>query len=114
MSDLTGCTPLSEDLPHASFIQRMPAITDGRQLPDMGTMTARLSWEERRGSSPIRLPAPLLPPASISLIETAKANRVEPYAYLKHVFGALPAAVAAEDDDAITRLLPWNVATANA
>ena len=45
-----------------------------------------------------------------SLIETAKANRVEPYAYLSQVFEKLPAAIAADDDDAISRLLPWNVA----
>jgi hypothetical protein len=42
MSDLTGWAPLREDVPYVSFIQRMPTITDGRQLPDMGTMTARL------------------------------------------------------------------------
>ena len=49
-----------------------------------------------------------------SLIETAKVNGVEPYAYLKRVFEELPAAIAADDDAAITRLLPWNVATADA
>ena len=49
-----------------------------------------------------------------SLIETAKANRVEPYAYLKRVFEELPAAIAADDDDAINRLLPWNVAATDA
>jgi len=49
-----------------------------------------------------------------SLIETAKANGVEPYAYLKRVFEELPAVVAADDDDAITRLLPWNVTATDA
>lgn len=49
-----------------------------------------------------------------SLIETAKANGVEPYAYLKRVFEELPATIAADDDDAITRLLPWNVADTDA
>ena len=49
-----------------------------------------------------------------SLIETAKANRLEPYAYLARVFEELPAAIAADDDDAINRLLPWNVAATNA
>jgi transposase len=44
-----------------------------------------------------------------SLIETAKANGLEPYAYLSQVFEELPAAVVAEDEDAITRLLPWNI-----
>jgi len=42
-----------------------------------------------------------------SLIETAKANGVEPYAYLKHVFQSLPAANTEADIDA---LLPWNIA----
>jgi len=41
-----------------------------------------------------------------SLIETAKANDVEPYAYLLHVFTELPKAKTAEDIEA---LLPWNV-----
>jgi transposase len=48
-----------------------------------------------------------------SLIETAKANGLEPYAYLRRVFEELPAAIA-DDDDAITRLLPWNVAATDA
>ena len=41
-----------------------------------------------------------------SLIETARANGLEPYAYLRHVFTELPKAVTAEDIEA---LLPWNV-----
>ena len=41
-----------------------------------------------------------------SLIETAKANRLEPYAYLKQVFTQLPNAQTIEDVD---QLLPWNV-----
>ena len=44
-----------------------------------------------------------------SLIETAKANGLEPYAYLRHVFTELPKAVTAEDIEA---LLPWNIAPA--
>ena len=36
-----------------------------------------------------------------SLIETAKANGLEPYAYLARVFADLPAAIAATDDAAI-------------
>lgn len=42
-----------------------------------------------------------------SLIETAKANGVEPYAYLARVFAELPAAKTAAEIDA---LLPWNIA----
>jgi hypothetical protein len=42
-----------------------------------------------------------------SLIETAKANGVEPYAYLRHVFTELPKATTLADIEA---LLPWNIA----
>jgi transposase len=41
-----------------------------------------------------------------SLIETAKANKLEPYAYLRHIFDRLPTASSLEDYEA---LLPWNV-----
>jgi transposase len=41
-----------------------------------------------------------------SLIETAKANKLEPYAYLRHIFDRLPLASSLEDYEA---LLPWNV-----
>jgi len=41
-----------------------------------------------------------------SLVETAKANGLEPYAYLRHVLTALPRAESVDDIDA---LLPWNV-----
>ncbi len=43
-----------------------------------------------------------------SLIETAKANGLEPYAYLRNVFTELPKAASVEDIEA---LLPWNVQT---
>jgi transposase len=41
-----------------------------------------------------------------SLIETAKANGIEPYAYLRRVFTDLPNAQSVEQIEA---LLPWNV-----
>jgi transposase len=41
-----------------------------------------------------------------SLVETARANGIEPHAYLAQVFTRLPAASALEDFEA---LLPWNV-----
>ena len=41
-----------------------------------------------------------------SLIETAKANQLEPYAYLKEIFTQLPNAKSIEDVD---QLLPWLV-----
>jgi transposase len=41
-----------------------------------------------------------------SLIETAKANGLEPYYYLAHVFRELPNATTLDD---IEKLLPWQV-----
>jgi transposase len=41
-----------------------------------------------------------------SVIETAKANGLEPYAYLRRAFSALPAATSVADIEA---LLPWNI-----
>lgn len=40
-----------------------------------------------------------------SVIETAKANGLEPYAYLRKIFTALPQATSVEQIEA---LLPWN------
>ena len=42
-----------------------------------------------------------------SLIETCKANQVDPYAYLLSLFKILPLAKTADDYEA---LLPWNLA----
>lgn len=42
-----------------------------------------------------------------SLIETAKANKLEPYAYLRYIFEMLPLAAASLED--YEALLPWNV-----
>jgi transposase len=44
-----------------------------------------------------------------SLVETAKANGIEPHAYLAHLFAQLPLATTVEDFEA---LLPWNVKAA--
>jgi len=41
-----------------------------------------------------------------SLIETVKANNIEPYGYLKRVFTELPQATCIEDIEA---LLPWKI-----
>jgi hypothetical protein len=46
-----------------------------------------------------------------SLIETAKANGVEPYRYLVALFKKLPLAQTADDYEA---LLPWRIALADA
>ena len=42
-----------------------------------------------------------------SLVQTAKANDVEPYQWLCHVLRDLPAAKNVDDVEA---LLPWNIA----
>ena len=44
-----------------------------------------------------------------SLIETAKVNGLEPYAYLRHVFAELPKAKTQAE---IETLLPWNIVLA--
>jgi transposase len=36
-----------------------------------------------------------------SLIETAKANKLEPYAYLRYIFEQLPMAETLEDHEAL-------------
>ena len=41
-----------------------------------------------------------------TLVETAKANGVEPYAYLQRVVRNI---AAADTDEALEALLPWNV-----
>ena len=41
-----------------------------------------------------------------SLVMTARANEVEPFAYLSELFARLPAATTLE---AIEALLPWNL-----
>jgi|TARA_R110000772_G_scaffold268726_1_gene398215 transposase len=46
-----------------------------------------------------------------SLIETAKACGLEPYAYLREVFARLPQAKTVED---IEQLLPWRNAPVSA
>jgi len=45
-----------------------------------------------------------------SLVETAKANDLEPSAYLKTIFTLLPQAKTVEDIEA---LLPWNINAKN-
>lgn len=46
--------------------------------------------------------------ALYSIIITCRANGIDPYGYLTHVFTKLPLAVTADDVEA---LLPWNVST---
>jgi transposase len=41
-----------------------------------------------------------------SLVQTCRANEIEPYAYLRRLFAELPAAETVERFEA---LLPWNL-----
>jgi len=41
-----------------------------------------------------------------SLVETAKANNLEPYRYMEKLFDRIPAAESKED---LEKLLPWNI-----
>jgi len=43
-----------------------------------------------------------------SIVETAKENRLNPYAYLMHLFEKLPN-LESRDNEALDQLLPWNV-----
>ena len=43
-----------------------------------------------------------------SIVETAKENRLNPYAYLTHLFEKLPN-LESRDNEALDQLLPWNV-----
>ena len=43
-----------------------------------------------------------------SLIETAKANKLEQHAYLKYILTELPKLGRHAKSDQITQLLPWN------
>ena len=44
--------------------------------------------------------------ALYGLVETAKANQIEPYSYLKMIFAELPNMTSLAE---IERLLPWNL-----
>jgi len=84
-------------------------LADGRLAPDNNAtenairpfVIGRKNW--LFGGTPEGAAASAL---FYSLIETAKANMLEPYAYLRFMFEKLPTATTLEDYDA---LLPWNV-----
>jgi transposase len=69
---------------------------DNGIVPDMGRKAWRFSDTPAGADASAR---------AYSLIETAKANRIEPYAYLRHVFTELPKATTLAE---IEVLLPWN------
>ena len=84
-------------------------LADGRLSPDNNAaenairpfVVGRKNW--LFGGTPEGAAASAL---FYSLIETAKANKLEPHAYLRFIFEKLPTATTLEDYEA---LLPWNV-----
>src|SRR5437879_11279623 len=85
MDHRSGGTLLTVLLSKAPPEERVPAIVDLDFLPDMGRMTARLSSEGPTGCLPDHC-VPASAPPLMSLIQSAKLNRHDPYAYLKDVF----------------------------
>ena len=61
----------------------------------------RKNWLFSQSQAGVRASANLY-----SLVETAKVNGLEPYAYLRQIFTLLPQAETVED---VEKLLPWNV-----
>jgi len=44
-----------------------------------------------------------------SLVQTAKANNLEPYAFLKHLLTEIPLLGRHYESDALEQLMPWNL-----
>jgi len=96
---------------HNEWIKLIVYIDDGRlKIDNNGAENAirpfvigRKNWLFSYSVNGVKASANLY-----SLIETAKANGLEPYAYLRNVFTELPRAVSVEDIEA---LLPWNAPT---
>lgn len=42
-----------------------------------------------------------------SLVETAKANSLNPYMYLKHLFEIMPQLPDSTDSEVLSKLVPW-------
>ncbi len=57
------------------------------------------------GIHAVRHPLSVVPAREFNHLESAKANGIEPYAYLRYVFTELPKAQSVADFEA---LLPWN------
>lgn len=87
-------------------VKRMPAIVDGHALPDMGRMTRREPVSRRNWLFSDTVHGAKDSANLCSLIETARANSLEPHAYLRHVFAELPKAETVEQIEA---LLPYRL-----
>jgi hypothetical protein len=61
----------------------------------------------KQSGCPFVFPAFVFPANLYSLIETCKANRIDPYGHLVSLFCKLPTAQSADDFEA---LLPWRLA----
>jgi hypothetical protein len=65
-----------------------------------------LWWDVRAGCSATPSKGAIASANLFSIVETAKANGVEPHAYLSLLFARLPCAKTVDDFEA---LLPWRV-----
>ena len=79
------------------------SITNGAENAIRPFVLGRKNWLFSASIKGVKASANLY-----SLIETAKVNGLEPYAYLRHIFTELPKA---ETIEAIEALLPGNVDT---
>jgi transposase len=43
-----------------------------------------------------------------SIVETAKANGLNPHLYLKHLFECMPQLADPTDPEALSKLIPWS------
>jgi hypothetical protein len=105
--DHLTCRSLFAVLPSkTTTVECMPAVENLYFLPDMSRMTPRLSSEGRHWLVADTVGGANASANLYSLIETAKANNIEPYRYLVALFKKLPLAQSVDDYEA---LLPWNI-----
>jgi hypothetical protein len=110
ISDKKGCSLQQAQQLISESIKLLPVetvgIKDGLHRVTSSPVTALLprpSFDESMRDGYVVAEASAL---LYSLIETAKANNLEPYAYLRCIFDRLPIASSLEDYEA---LLPWNI-----
>jgi hypothetical protein len=99
-----GRKPIADNLPRVDIIHDLPeanGINSPSFLPirSYHLTTTSANDTQAGAAASARL---------YSLVETAKANRLEPHAYLTHLFTHLPIATTVDEFEA---LLPWNVKT---
>jgi transposase len=90
VDDLTGSPALAVLPAHPVAEQRVPTIEDLDFLPDMGGMNLRWPSDATTGCSPGSLRAGKRAAAVMSLVQSARLNGHDPYAYLRDVVERLP------------------------